>query len=123
MQKTKANDLGFSLLELIVTVAVLSLGIVIILQSFSFCSRAAGFSGDMTSALFLSQDKLQELEFKESIFGIKNEPSGVIKEQGRFEYSYSLEFMPGCGLYLVDFGVFWTRQLAPKEIRIRTYLR
>lgn len=115
--KTKA----FSLLELIIAVAMLSTGIIIILQAFSFCARAAGASGDYASAVFLGEDKIQEWEFKEKQNLIKEEVVNETADKFSLRSQTSLE--PELGLYKLSLGISWERLGRSETIEINTYLQ
>ncbi|MBU1852994.1 MAG: prepilin-type N-terminal cleavage/methylation domain-containing protein [Candidatus Omnitrophica bacterium] len=52
---------GFSLLELIIAIGVLSIGLVGVLQIFPIGLRASYRSGMLTKATFLAQNKMEEL--------------------------------------------------------------
>lgn len=56
---------ALSLIELLVAITILSVGIVTALQALSISSRVAGLSFKMTKEILLTEDKMQEEEFKE----------------------------------------------------------
>ena len=56
------NKKGFSLLELIIAIAVLSIGLVGILQIFPIGLRASQRAGMMTKASFLAQNKIEDVK-------------------------------------------------------------
>ncbi len=58
---------GFMLLEVMVAMAILSIGIVTVLQSFSSALRAARTGYNSTIATFLAQSKILELEKEDSL--------------------------------------------------------
>jgi len=53
---------GFSLLELIIAIAVLAVGLVGVLQIFPIGLRASQAAGMMTKASFLAQNKIEDLK-------------------------------------------------------------
>ena len=53
---------GFSLLELIIAIAVLAIGLVGVLQIFPVGLRASYRAGMMTKAAFLAQNKMEEVK-------------------------------------------------------------
>lgn len=57
-----SHERGFSLLELIIAVAVLAIGLVGILQIFPVGLRASRRSGMITKAAFLAQNKIEEVK-------------------------------------------------------------
>ncbi len=114
---------AFSLLELIIATAVLSIGIIVVLQAFSFAARTAMFSCDMIKAVFLSQDKMQELEFKEKQGLLEEEPSGTEGRAGKFQWKTELKADDNLSLYKFNFVVAWERANRTEEINLSTYLR
>jgi len=57
----KANK-GFSLLELIIAIAVLAIGLIGVLQIFPVGLRASQRAGMMTKASFLAQNKIEDVK-------------------------------------------------------------
>ncbi|MDP2911125.1 MAG: prepilin-type N-terminal cleavage/methylation domain-containing protein [Candidatus Omnitrophota bacterium] len=56
------NKKGFSLLELIIAIAVLAVGLVGVLQIFPIGLRASQRAGMMTKAAFLAQNKIEDVK-------------------------------------------------------------
>jgi len=56
------NNKGFSLLELIIAIAVLAVGLVGVLQIFPIGLRASQTAGMMTKASFLAQNKIEDVK-------------------------------------------------------------
>lgn len=115
-------------MELLVATAVLSVGIVVTLQAISFCGQVAGFTADMTSALFFAEDKMQEWEFKEkkSVLAdlpLENLPSEAEETAGKFKWNYSFRPKDESILYDLIFKASWTRAGKQEEITFNTYLR
>lgn len=123
MLRYKPKNKAFSLLELIITIAILSAGITVILQAFSFSSRVTGLSSDIIKAVFLAEDKLQELDFKEKQGLIPQESALQTGIYGKFQWKDSLNFDTDVNLYKLDFTVSWQRAKENEEINIGTYLR
>ncbi len=123
MLRYKRKIKAFSLLELIITIAILSAGITVILQAFSFSARVTGLSNDIVKAVFLAEDKLQELDFKEKQGLIRQEPplnSGV---SDKFQWKNELSFDPDLNLYKLNFTINWQRAKENEEINAKTYLK
>ncbi len=120
--KCRKNN-GFSLLELIIMVAILSISIIGIMQAFSFCARIAGLCTDITRAVFIAEDKMQELEFKQRTGRLAAEPPEASAEIDKFRWQYRLTFDEALKLYRLDFGLTWQRLNRAEEIRLETYLR
>jgi prepilin-type N-terminal cleavage/methylation domain-containing protein len=56
------DNKGFSLLELIIAIAVLAVGLVGVLQIFPIGLRASQRAGMMTKAAFLAQNKIEDVK-------------------------------------------------------------
>lgn len=114
---------AFSLLEVIIAVSILSIGIVVILQAFSFSARLTGLSADIINAVFLSEDKIQELEFKAAQGLIDREPRQLKDKNNKFQWQYLLVPEPSLNLYRLDFDVSWQRANRQEALKLTTYLR
>jgi len=112
---------AFSLLELIIAVAILSIGVIVVLQAISFSARATGVSCDMINAVFLAQDKLQELELREN--------QGFLREENakdtldKFTWEYSITADRDLDLFKVAMDLNWQRANRQENLNINTYLR
>lgn len=123
MLRYKRKIKAFSLLELIITIAILSAGITVILQAFSFSSRVTGLSNDIVKAVFLAEDKLQELDFKQKQGLIRQEPSLNSGVSDKFQWKNELSFDPDLNLYKLNFTINWQRANRIEEINVKTYLK
>lgn len=117
------NKSGFSLLELIIAIAILTTGIIVVLQAFSYSARITGLSSDIIQAVSLTQDKMQELEFKEKQGLLTQEPSEVEGKEGKFEWQYLLEADTDLKLYNLNFSIWWQRANRKEEIILNTFLK
>lgn len=123
MLRYRRKNKAFSLLELIITIAILSAGITIVLQALSFSSRITGLSNDIVKAVFLAEDKLQELDFKEKQGLIQQEPVEKSGIYDKFQWKDSLSLDPELNLYKLDLTVNWQRAGRKEEINVETYLK
>jgi prepilin-type N-terminal cleavage/methylation domain-containing protein len=114
---------GFSLLELIISVAVLAIGITAVLQAFSFSAMVSGLSGDFINAAFLAQDKIQELEFKEKQNLLNKEPAEIKEGAGKFAVAYALDLDADLKLYTFTLDITWLRAKKERMLHLRTFLR
>jgi len=112
---------GFSLLELIIAVAILSIAITGILQAFSFSAQATGLSCDIINATFLAEDKIQELEFQEKQKSLKAESAKDSLD--RFNWEYSMLLDEELDLYKFNLKINWLRQRRQQSLEVSTYLR
>ena len=65
MLKKNFRHKGFSLLELIIAIAVLAVGLVGVLKIFPVGLRASYRAGMITKAAFLAQNKMEEVKMEE----------------------------------------------------------
>lgn len=122
-EQKELNQKAFSLLELIVSVAVLSVGITLVLQAISFSARLTGFSGDLSRAIFISEDVMQDLEFKETKNLLKDEPLQVSGSSDKFNWLYLVSLQPDLELYALDYSLSWTRSMRKEGLHLVTYFR
>jgi hypothetical protein len=106
-----------------VAIAILSVGIILVLEALSFSARVTGLSGDIINASFLAEDKMQELDFKEKNGFISKEPELVKDKSDKFNWKYTLEFDSDLNLYKLNFDVTWTRGNRQEILNLNTYLR
>jgi len=110
-------------LELLISIAILSTGIVIILQGFTFSARAAALSSDMIQAVFLAKDELQALEFKENNGLTALENPDNRNTVGRFRMRFLNELNKDLNLYTLSAEISWERSKKEEKITLRSYLR
>jgi prepilin-type N-terminal cleavage/methylation domain-containing protein len=122
LKYNRANK-AFSLLELIITIAILSAGITVILEAIAFSGRTTGLSCDIVKAVFLAEDKLQELNFKEKQGLINQEPYERTGSYAKFQWKNSLVFDPDLNIYKLNFTINWQRANRVEEINVKTYLK
>lgn len=120
---SRLKNKAFSLLELIITVAILSTGIVVVLETFSYSARMTGLSGDIINAVFLAEDKLQELGYKEKRRLIEKEPPQVKDKKDKLEWEYNISLDQDLDLYRLDFDISWQRANRQEDLQLNTYLK
>jgi|GEM_PF-3573100 len=113
---------AFSLIELLAAIAILSIGIVMVLQALSVTSRVTALCSDLASATFLGEDKMQEWQFKEKYGLITAEPSAAEEKTGKFTWQYVFNLDRGLNLYLLNSSVSWQRANTQEKINLNTYL-
>jgi len=119
LRKNKA----FSLLELVISIAILEIGVTAALQAFSAAMKTSALSGDIINAVFLAEDKIQELEFKERMHLIEQEPAEEKNSKGKFEWQYSLNLNKDLNLYELSLDIFWGKLNPKNSLKLNTYLR
>lgn len=99
---------GFSLLELLIAIAILSAGITVIIQAFSYSAKAQALATDMIQAILLAEDKLQEIEFMKP----KSEGYEPLKAENNgdtFKWDYLLSPFTETDTYLLRLNIAWQR--------------
>ena len=118
--RSSPKNKGFSLLEVIIAVAILSTGIVLILQALAYSGRVAAISCDYVRAVFLAEDKMEEIKFKFKNQILKPGASDT-GEVDAFKWSYQIskveDWQELCGL---DVGITWERANRAEELTLHT---
>jgi len=121
--RKKASKPALSLLELIIAIAILSSGIIFIMQAFSYSVRVTGLSCDIVRAANLAQDKMQEFEFKEKQGLINKEIAAGEGETDKFRWKYNFGAIEDSNLSKMNLSVSWDRAGRKENIELSTYLR
>ena len=119
----KLKNKAFSLIELLIATAILSTGLIVIFKAFSFSAKSAGISSDLTKAVFLAEDKIQELEFERKINQTAWEQLETSGQADKFDWKYEVSLLPDLSLYVLKFDVAWKRSNEERDVRIDTYLQ
>lgn len=113
---------AFTFIELMLSVVILSVGLIWVLQAFSFCVRAAGLARDITLACLLAENKIQELEIKtDKGLGVTNHEEA---EENNLSWNYDIiPLEKNLGLKTLTFRV--ERKGSKKEniLQVTTYLK
>jgi len=112
---------AFSLVELLVCLAVFSIGIIAVLQALAFSARSAGLCVDMTEAVCLADSMLQGIEFQHGALAHGQHASSGSRD--RFSWDYAFETERGTQLERLTYTLRWERMDRKQEIRVVTYLR
>lgn len=122
---SKSNK-AFSLLEVIITVAILSTAIVFVFRAFTTVLSSVKFSQNITLACFLAEDKLWEIENKQKdTKGPLSTASGTEKIQEQdFNWDYTVTEIQDLNLVELKFNVNWKENVREKEyvLNFATYL-
>ena len=125
-KSAKKSKRAFSLLEVVITVAILSTAIVFVFRGFATVLVTVRLSQNMTLACFLAEDRLWELEVRQagSLDQLGND-RGELKMQGRdFNWSYQTTRLENSRLIKLELGVSWKENNREKEYQMDflTYL-
>jgi len=96
-------------------------GIIAVLQAFSFSAQATGLSCDYLNAVLLAEDKIQELEFRERQDTLKEESANGSND--KFSWKYSLNLDRELNLYKLDFDITWQRAHRQESLSVNTYFK
>jgi len=110
----KGKNKGFLLLEMMVSVSILSFGIILILNSFIRPIRAMELSKDYFRAGLLLEQKMFELYNTDVQEGISE---GVFSDFNR-KFSWDMEM----GEREIDLRVLWKERGEERELAVSTYL-
>jgi type II secretory pathway pseudopilin PulG len=117
--KKKKNE-GFLLLEIIISVSILSFGIILILNSFMRPIKASQISMDFFNAGLLLEEKMIELysgDIKEG--PSRGEFSGF---DNRFSWDLDVIKLEDISYREVNLKVFWKEKDKEQDISISTYI-
>lgn len=103
--KNKWTKTGFTLIEIVISLAILSIGIVAVLSLFPVGFDAAARSTDLTKTTFFAQQKMEEIKRN----GYQETPtttSGTFSDP-RFTYTATITTMSTPNLNQVTLTVSW----------------
>lgn len=116
----RRGDEGFTLLEILVSLAILGAILPTVMIAFTTGSRSRSASEHETTAAYLLRDKLSELE----AIGQpeEGEDQGTFAEGSQFEWSTTIGSTEIEELYDVIVRVQWIEAGQPRELAVRTYM-
>ena len=110
---------AFTFLELMITVTILSVGLVFVLRAFSTTIKASSFSQEMTEACLLAEGKISELElFQENGEEVFDQGQG---ETDNLTWNYELTPVEDSDLSMLRFRVLSKRAKRGQILEIVTY--
>ncbi|MBP7216458.1 MAG: prepilin-type N-terminal cleavage/methylation domain-containing protein [Candidatus Omnitrophica bacterium] len=123
MLKYKISSAAFSLLEVLVAIAIFATGTVVVVQSISYSSRSTAITSDMLQASCIAQDVIQELELKQKYNLLSQIPQTLQETKGQFSYGYSLgNADTTTNLTALHFEISWKRVKRQELFIINSYL-
>ncbi|MDD5505344.1 MAG: prepilin-type N-terminal cleavage/methylation domain-containing protein [Candidatus Omnitrophica bacterium] len=123
-QKKKSR--GFTLIEIMISIAILSLGLIFVLQGLTHCLSILRISQNNLEASLLAEDKMAELEI-----AIKQEPDKLSKDtsgesrSGNIEFKWEIRLSPDQEyeeLNEVKAAVYWREGRRTGSSVFNTYL-
>lgn len=120
----RSNKKGFLILEILVSVVIITVGLIYIIRSFSVSTRAIGTSRDYIKAISLLEEKLWELEEAGGI--VKGDDQNYFGDDRKFEWVLSAELedteeeeLP---INRSSLQVLWKERDKKQKISVITYL-
>lgn len=125
---------AFTLIEVMVAVAILSLGLVLVIQVFSACLRAVESSSNLSKAAILAQSKLSEIEvmslyekpvsrdeFKGGASGF-NWKVESLRQEIEADKIWQRADEEETLLYQVTVTIFWQERGKKRDLKFTSYL-
>lgn len=113
---------GFTLIEVLLAVALLTTALVLTMQGFSTCLRAAKLSERYTIATLLAQRKIADLEMVESLEATQEEGDFADEEGNPYpEYRWSTEVVASSDvsdLYEATVTITWVDRGRERAIEV-----
>ena len=83
MKKNKSKISGLSILEALVSTAIVGIGFIAILQMTNFSAQSIDNSGDRTKANYLTEMIAEDvISSRDSLYGVKSDNSNIIFKKG-----------------------------------------
>ena len=117
---------GFTLLEVLITVAILSTAIIFIFRSYTASLSSSKFSQDITLACYLVEDKLWEIEqdYKNNPNPVTSGVETIEKQNKDFDCGYEILDTVIVGLKELKLTVSWKENIRENKYTLEflTYL-
>lgn len=123
LHRSADNKCGFTLIEIVVALAILSLALPTLLHSFTMAARGQALSQNRTTALYLLKFRMAEIEI-EGYPDIGDE-DGEFGDNSRFRWHSEVQDVEPEeieGLRFVTVTVTWQEQGKEKSISMNTYI-
>ena len=114
------RDAGFTLIEILVSLAILGLVLPVVLYAFTNSSRTRASSAARTTAAYLVRDRMAEIEAVGDLQ--TGDQQGEFAVESQVRWATSISETETEGLYDVVVRVIWQERGQDQEFAIRTYL-
>ena len=123
-QSFRHRNNGFTLVEVLIAVAILAAGITVVMQSVSFSARTAATAMDTTRAVFLAEDTLQKIAFYEKMRHLSQLPNTFNDKIGKFSFRYTMSPSTALvGVSVLDYSIEWRTKTRLDNFEVLTYLK
>lgn len=114
------NQRGFTLLEIVVALAIAAIALPALLRAFSEGTKRRSIIENKTTALYLLKLRMSEIEMLGEIEDGSDE--GEFGSDSRFQWSSEIAESDTEGLYEVTVTVTWQEMGREKAVELATYL-
>lgn len=120
MNAALERDDGFTLIEILVSLAIMGLVLPVVLMAFSNGARTRAVSANRTTAAYLLRDKISEMEAT----GVPEvgDDAGEFEEGSSFSWETSVASTDVEGLFDVTVTIVWQERGEERTFAIRAYM-
>lgn len=124
MPRSKSVHSGFSLFEIVLVVGLLSVGLLALIKTMAHAARAVALSSDLTEAVFLAKDMMQEIQTDETshLYGRQ----ALLREGAKGKFSWRVEIAPPAAntsaLGTVALNIRWLRYQKEEHLDFQSYV-
>jgi len=118
------NNRAFLLFEVIMTVIILSIGLVFVVRSIGMCMRVAKDSFNYSQAMNFAYQKAFDLELDSQSDGLETlSGSGVFSGNENFNWEYNVEKFNEQNLGKVTLDISWKDNKRENNFSLETYVK
>lgn len=111
---------GFLLLEVLVSVAVIAIGLVYVIKSFSSSSRAIETATNFLNSISFVEEKLWEYEALPAVN--KGREHGTFARDKKYSWKSDIEGEKDIPINKIDLVIEWEERTRKQTITVSTYL-
>lgn len=118
------NRKAFLLFEVVLTIAILSIGLVFVVRSVSMCMKVANESLKYSQAINLAHQKMFELELDSQPVGLETlSGSGSFSDNEDFAWEYSVDKFDGENYGKLTLNISWKSNKRENNLSLETYVK
>jgi len=128
-RRNRRSDKGFTLIEVVVALAILGVGLMVIIELFSGGLRLARTSMEYTKAVNFARTKMEEMTVKPAVVEGTEEGESDdktfrwlvgVKKVDLLSIDKSVDYKPPIELYQVKIDVFWKSGTKEKSTSVES---
>lgn len=116
----RKNQQGFTLLEIVVALAIAAIALPVLLRAFSEGTKKHSLIENKTTALYLLKLKMSEIEMLGELEA--GSEDGEFGSGSRFEWTSDIADTDTEGLYEVTVAVIWQERGQEQTVELTTYI-